>query len=131
MRRTSLTPEQAHRLGELVRDYRLAAGLSMRQLAIQTAMNVSLISKLEAGRIVGPLPETLKDLARALHIPMSDLLVIADWLPVGELPTLKPYLRAKYHDLDEQAITELERYADQLAQRHGGLGPTDHEDEQP
>lgn len=93
-------------------------------------MNASVISKLEAGQILGPLPETLKDLARVLTIPMSDLFVIADWLPADELPTLKPYLRAKYHDLDEAAIAELERYADQLTKRHGGLGPIDREDEQ-
>ena len=103
----------------------------MRQVATQTGMNASVISKLEAGQILGPLPETLKDLARVLKIPMSDLFVIADWLPADELPTLKPYLRAKYHDLDEAAIAELERYADQLAKRHGGLGPIGREDEQP
>jgi hypothetical protein len=32
---------------------------------------------------------------------------------------------------DEQAIAELEAYAEQLAKRHGGLGPIDGEDEQP
>jgi transcriptional regulator with XRE-family HTH domain len=131
MRRTSLTPEQVQRLGELLRDRRLAVGLSMRQLAVQTGMNAGVISKLEAGHIRGPLPETLKDLAAVLQIPMSDLLIIADWLPAGELPTLKPYLRAKYHDLDEATIAELERYADQLVKRHGGRGPVDREDEQP
>jgi len=57
--------------------------------------------------------------------------VIADWLPADELPTLKPYLRAKYHDLPESAITELEAYANRLIQRHGGHGPINREDEQP
>jgi hypothetical protein len=66
-----------------------------------------------------------------LDLPISDLFVTADWLPADELPTLKPYLRAKYHDLDEQAIADIEAYANRQAQRHGGTGPVDREDEQP
>jgi hypothetical protein len=64
-----------------------------------------------------------------LGLPISDLVVIADWLPADELPTLRPYLRAKYRDLDERAIADIEDYANQRTQRHGGTGPLDHEDE--
>jgi transcriptional regulator with XRE-family HTH domain len=131
MRRTSLTPAQAHQLAELLRTHRQAAGLSMRQLARATGLSVSVISKLEAGSLPNPLPETLKPIARVLGLHMSDLFLVADWLPAGELPTLRPYLRAKYHDLDEDAIAALEDYAEKLTQQHGGTGPIDREDEQP
>lgn len=129
MRRTSLTPEQARQLATLLRSRRIELGLSMRQLANATGMNVATISVLEAGTNLSPLPETLKDIAQVLRLPISDLFLVADWLPAGELPTLKPYLRAKYRDLDEAAIAELERYAQRLTERHGGGGPKDREDE--
>ncbi len=94
-------------------------------------MNVSSIVSLERGDILAPQPDTLKAIAAALDIPVSDLFTTAGWLPAGELPTLKPYLRAKYRHLDEQTISELEAYAEKLAQKHGRSGPENHEDEQP
>ncbi|MFL6164303.1 MAG: antirestriction protein ArdA [Jatrophihabitantaceae bacterium] len=131
MRRTSLTPIPAQQLAELLRSHRQAAGLSMRQLAHASGVNVSVVSQLEAGARPNPLPDTLKALARVLNLPITDLFVTADWLPADELPTLKPYLRAKYRDLDEQAIADIEAYTNQRAQQHGTTGPVDREDEQP
>jgi len=129
--RSSLTTDQARRLGIFVGGRRRQLGLSMRQLAREIGANIATISALEAGISLSPQPDTLKAIARVLDLPISDLFVTADWLPADELPTLKPYLRAKYHDLDEQAIADLERYAEQLAERHGGTGPINGEDEQP
>jgi len=131
MRRTSLTPDQAGRLGLFISTRRQQRGLSMRQLAREIDANIATISLLEAGAYLSPQPDTLKAIARVLEVPISDLFVIADWLPADELPTLKPYLRAKYGGLDEQAIADIEAYAQQRAQRHGGTGPIDREDEQP
>ena len=131
MRRTSLTPDQARRLGLFISTRREQRGLSMRRLAREINANVATISLLEAGNYLSPQPDTLKAIARVLEIPISDLFVTADWLPAGELPALKPYLRAKYRDLDEQSIADIEAYANKRAERHGGSGPIDGEDEQP
>jgi transcriptional regulator with XRE-family HTH domain len=103
----------------------------MRQLAREIGANIATISALEAGSSLSPQPDILKAIARVLDLPSSDLFVIADWLPADELPTLRPYLRAKYHDLDEQAIADIEAYANRRARRHGSTGPIDREDEQP
>ena len=130
MRRTSLTPDQARRLGLFISTRRQQRGLSMRQLAREIDANIATISFLEAGTHLSPQPDTLKAIARVLDVPISDMFVTADWLPADELPTLKPYLRAKY-DLDERAIADIEAYANQRAKRHGGTGPIDREDEQP
>jgi transcriptional regulator with XRE-family HTH domain len=131
MRRPSLTPEQAQKLGAFLGTRRTAIGLSMRELARQIGSSISTISVIEAGTNLNPMPDTLKAIARVLNLSVSDVFVTADLLPPEELPTLKPYLRAKYHDLDEATIAELERYADQLIERHGGRGPINREDEQP
>lgn len=129
MRRTSLTPTQARRLGRLIHAKRDERGLGVRGLEAASGVNVSSIVSLERGDILTPQPDTLKALAAALDVPVSDLFTVAGWLPVNELPTLKPYLRAKYRQLDETAIADLERYAEQLAQKHGNTGPLDREDE--
>jgi transcriptional regulator with XRE-family HTH domain len=109
----------------------MAMGLSMRELSRQIGSSISTIVTLEAGTNLNPMPDTLKAIARVLDLSVSDVFVTADLLPPDELPTLKPYLRAKYHDLDEATIVELEAYANRLIERHGGLGPIDREDEQP
>jgi transcriptional regulator with XRE-family HTH domain len=129
--RSSLTADQARRLGIFVGGRRRQLGLSMRQLAREIGTNISTISALEAGTSLSPQPDTLKAIARVLNLSVSDLYVLNDWLPADELPTLKPYLRAKYRDLDEQAIADIEAYANQRAKRHGGTGPVNREDEQP
>jgi len=103
----------------------------MRKLAAQTGFHFRTITELEAGTNRSPQPDTLSTIAAALGLSISDLYVLIGWLPAGELPTLRPYLRAKYHDLDEQAIADIEAYAERRAQRHGGTGPIDREDEQP
>jgi transcriptional regulator with XRE-family HTH domain len=105
--------------------------MAIRGLEAASGVNISSIVSLERGDILAPQPDTLKAIAAALRLPVSDLFTVAGWLPANELPTLKPYLRAKYRDLDEAAIADLERYADTLARRHGGDGPKDREDEDP
>jgi transcriptional regulator with XRE-family HTH domain len=131
MRRTSLSPVQARQLGNALRRRREQRGLSVRGLVAASGVNISSIIALERGDILAPQPDTLKALAAALDLSVADLFTVAGWLPAGELPTLKPYLRAKYRQLDETAIADLEHYAEQLAHKHCGTGPVDHEDEQP
>jgi len=131
MPRTSLTPDQAQQLGELLRSRRLLLGLRLRQLAASTGLTIATLSEIETGVNLSPYPDTLKKLAGGLGLPISDLYLAIDWLPAGELPTLRPYLRAKYQGLDEGAIADIEAYANRRAQRHGGTGPLDREDEQP
>jgi transcriptional regulator with XRE-family HTH domain len=122
---------QARQLGQVIRQHREARGLGVRGLEAASGVNVSSIVSLERGDILTPQPDTLKALAAALDVAVSDLFTVAGWLPAGELPTLKPYLRAKYRQLDERSIADLERYAEQLAKKHGGTGPVEREDEQP
>lgn len=129
MRRTSLTPTQARSLGQFIRRVREQRGLGIRGLESASGVNVSSLFSLERGDILAPQPDTLKAIASALRLPVSDLYTVAGWLPANELPTLKPYLRAKYRDLDETAIADLEHYAEVLRRRHGGTGPQAHEDE--
>lgn len=131
MRRTSLTNKQAQELAAILRARRLAMNLSVRQLAAAAGVHLGTISGLEHATNLAPQPEILKDIAKALNLSMSDLFIVADWLPVGELPSLQPYLRAKY-GLGKRDAAELDDYLSQLQARHGSAGipgPINREDE--
>jgi len=64
------------RVGQVVRDARLAAGLSQVQLAEQTGIDQALISKLERGQHQ-PRFDTLDKIARSIGLSVSELL--ATW----------------------------------------------------
>jgi transcriptional regulator with XRE-family HTH domain len=131
MRRNTITPEQAKRLAAILRKHRLQLGLSMRQVALPAGISVGTLATMEAGSNLGPQPATLKAVAEVLQINLGQLYAELNWLPAQQLPSLAPYMRAKYHDLPDEAIAELEAYANRLIQRHGGHGPINREDEQP
>lgn len=129
MGRTSITQAQATALGQLVSSRRIELGWSIRKLASVSGVNVSTVLLLERGDNRTPQGDTLRALARALDIPASDLFTVVEWLPSGELPTVRPYLRAKYRELPEDAVTEIESLIDELARKHGLRGPIDDEDQ--
>ncbi len=131
MRHNTITPDQAKQLAAILRRHRLQRDLSMRKAALQAGLNVTTIISLESGTNLAPQPSTLKALAEVLAIDLSQLYTTLNWLPPQPLPNLAPYMRAKYRDLPETAIAELERYANQVIERHGGRGPINREDEQP
>jgi transcriptional regulator with XRE-family HTH domain len=115
----------------MLKSLRSEVGYTVRELSAESGVQLATIAGLEAGEILSPQVDTLMALASALCVSVADLFTVADWLPAGELPTLKPYLRVKYRELDDAAIADLERYAERLADRRGITGPLDHEDEDP
>lgn len=131
MRRPSMTANQARQLAAIVRRERIALQLSMRQVATLSGVPLSTVSNIEAASILTPQPNTIKALAEALQTPVSDIYATVGWLPAGELPSFRPYMRTKYRNLNDEALADLERYADELSQRVGSTGPQDREDEHP
>jgi transcriptional regulator with XRE-family HTH domain len=131
MRRTSLTQNQAWQLARILKPRRLELHYSIRDVAHRAGVNKDSVATLENGTNLTPQPETLKAIAQALELSVTDLMLIADWLPAGELPNIQPYLRAKY-GLSRREAGELDDYLAKLQRRHGsqgGTGPSDHEDE--
>jgi transcriptional regulator with XRE-family HTH domain len=129
MRRTSLTRDQALDLARILRERRDELGYSVRTLAARAGVNLATIVRLERGEILTPQPDTLKALAAALELSVTDLFALAEWLPEGELPNFRPYLRAKYKELPDEAVAEMEAFFERLAKKHGMQGPADGEDE--
>lgn len=119
-----------HRLtfGEAIRARRQQRGISLRTLSAMTGINKSVLSRLEAGIIRNPHPDHLRLLAPALDLSETELFGWLDASSRERLPTLQPYLRAKYN-LPDKAIEDIAVYLE----RYGVIGgvPADGEDEQP
>lgn len=126
-----MTSEQIEQLAALLKQKRQDLGLSKSEVARRAGLDVGTISRIEHGLIATPLAGNLKEIARVLQIPVADILTIADLLPEGELPSFKPYLRAKYGALPAGELADLEAAFAKVAKRHGydGSGPAPGEDE--
>lgn len=122
-----MTPKQARALGAYIRRQREQLGLSARELARRAG--IADVIRLEQGSLLNPRSSTLTAVADALEVPVADLFAVADWLPADELPSFQPYLRAKFQDLPEQAVAEMDAFLTRLRKRHGLSGPVGREDE--
>ncbi|MBV9869340.1 MAG: helix-turn-helix domain-containing protein [Frankiaceae bacterium] len=127
--RTSLSGEKAKALAELLSSQRLKRGYSIRQLAANAGVPAATVLRLERGELRAPQADTLRAVAAALGLSISDVFTTADWLPKSELPSFRPYMRAKYGALPDEGVAELQAYLDQLAAKYGVTGPIDGEDE--
>jgi XRE family transcriptional regulator, aerobic/anaerobic benzoate catabolism transcriptional regulator len=64
----------AQRLGKVLKRFRHRKGLSQLGLAKRARVSQGYISEMEAGQRKNPGIETLKKLARALDVPVTELL---------------------------------------------------------
>jgi transcriptional regulator with XRE-family HTH domain len=96
-----------HELGRLVKRVRRSIGWSIRRLGSTAGVDPTYISRLERGAYVSPDPRALARLAAALGLDSLELFVAAGYRSSTALPSLAPYLRAKY-DLAPEAIHQLE-----------------------
>lgn len=123
-----MTDEERQALADLIRDKREELGISARELARRAGIDQGLLTLIDQRKIAQPKVDTIRALADALGIPLADLYAATSWLPEGSLPSLKPYMRAKYDDLPEEAVEQVERYIDRLSRKYGH-GPRRGEDE--
>lgn len=98
-------------LGRRIAKARQAKGWSLREAAEQIGVDWSYLAKIEKGEYIAP--KNLDRIARGFSIPISELRALAT---KGNLPALRPYLRAKY-GLGEEAVAELEEHFKRLRKR--------------
>src|SRR4051812_46824203 len=126
-----MTPSQRDALANLLVSRRQAKGMSIRGVASAAGVDAATVLSLEQGRIAQPKAEKLRAVGGALDIPASELYAVVGWLPPAELPAFRPYLRSKYQELPESAVSEIEAVFDRIARDYGLQGPRDGEDERP
>lgn len=108
-------------LADAIRAGRQAAGLSVRQLALQSGVTKSTISRLENGDLEATSPNVLVQLARALELRATDLFLLAGLAIPDDLPTLPAMLRAEY-DLPPEAIAEIQKSIERVARKYRKQG---------
>ena len=124
-----MTDEERRQLADAVRTARQARGLTAREVARRAGVDVGTVTLLERCKIRQPRVENVRAIAEVVGLPLADVYSMLHWLPSDELPSLRPYMRAKYRDLPEDALAEVESFVEQLSRRHSTRGPVDHEDE--
>ena len=109
----NMTDDAARRFGEYLRDLRAQRKQSVRGLAATAGIDSGTVTRLEQGGIHAPSPDTLKQLATALDVPLADLFVMAGYIMPQELPSITPYIHAKYRHLPEGTRLEIAAYCRQ------------------
>src|ERR1700758_5362681 len=99
-----MTTEQTEQLINLLAKKRKEAGLSINEVGRRAGVDVVTFWRIEQGMIPTPKAESLLAIGKVLGIPSSDLFAIVGWIPSGELPSIGPYLRAKYNHLPPEAL---------------------------
>jgi transcriptional regulator with XRE-family HTH domain len=124
-----MTKAERQALANILRGQRIGAGLSASGLARQAGVDKATVTLLEQCKITHPRVETVRSLADVLGIPLADIYSAVNWLPEDTLPSLRPYMRAKYGALTEAELSEIERFINVVNGRNGG--PRRGEDEVP
>lgn len=104
-------------LGELVRQARERAGLSLRNLEAITGTSRTQLNRLERDQLDNPTPDLVQRIAEALELDSDDLFALAGYRPSDKLPSLTPYLRAKYQ-LPPQALAEAQEALRDILERY-------------
>lgn len=131
MRELGLTPEPMT-LGSCIRQARERLRLSLRDLQAITHISRPMLHRLERDQVEQPNPRLLHQLGETLELNSDDLFALAGYQPSTQLPSLAPYLRAKYQ-LPPSAVAEaqaalhdiLARYDQDQQHDVTGRGPAD------
>jgi transcriptional regulator with XRE-family HTH domain len=126
-----MNKETTGRLAEYIKALREARKLSIRGLASKAGLDSGALTRLEQGKVRAPQPDTLAALATALQVPLADLFAMANYLTPHDLPSVTPYLRARYGHLPEDALASIDNYLRRLIDEYDfdPNGPHSLEDE--
>ncbi|WP_125651395.1 helix-turn-helix domain-containing protein [Lapidilactobacillus gannanensis] len=93
-------------ISRMIRDRRLALGLTIEELAERSGSSYSFISRIERGKVDNVKLKKLNDIATALGLNMSDLFVDPNLTGVQTLELMK-YLATLPNDKREEVAAAL------------------------
>ncbi|WP_071927056.1 helix-turn-helix domain-containing protein [Nocardia mangyaensis] len=125
-----MNQEQAINIGNFLRSKREGTGLSQAEVARRAGVAKSTVSRLEAAQIK-PHTDSLQAIGEVLGVSLTDIFAAIGRIPASELPSIRPYLHAKYCDMPAELLEEIENYLDGLARARGISfdGPRNDEDQ--
>lgn len=111
--------DPATALGRTIQAARHAKNLTAYEVAHRTGVvHRATIQRIESGEITRPRPETLRTLAKVLDLDLDDLLTLAGYVQLKDLPGFEPYLRTKHGDLPDEAIAQLVGHFNLIADKY-------------
>lgn len=117
-KRSTSTDRSEPTIGSLVRTARTNQGLSVGRLADRVGVTKGVIGDLETNRYKQPRAGLLVKVAGALEIDERQLLTLAGYPYLVELPDLPVYLRSRY-DLSDEALEHMKAQWAFARQRYG------------
>ncbi|PPJ23148.1 XRE family transcriptional regulator [Nocardia nova] len=93
--------------------------LSSQQVAKRANLDHTTYWRIETGTVAKPQVENITAIARALDLSCADLFVLLGWLPSADLPTISPYLQARYSELPAEAHQRIRGYLVALSEQYG------------
>lgn len=115
-----MNTDQTVQLINLLSKKRTESGLSIAEVARRAHVDVAAVWGIEQGMIATPRAESLIAIGGVLGIPSADIFATVGWLTEDALPDIKPYLRAKYGRLPEDALAEIEDHITKVVTRYQG-----------
>lgn len=112
-----MTSKQAEELGAYIRKARQDRHVSARAVARDIGIDAAQVLRLERGEVAAPQGTVLGGLAASLRIPINDLLTLAGYPTSRTLPTIEPYLRAKYPRLTAADVDTVAALVQRLNDR--------------
>jgi len=109
-----MNPERAQRLGEFLRARRIELGMSARHVARTIDVRDSTIMRLERGAYAAPAANKLARIAEVLKLDLADVFTLAGYVTPSTFPTLPHYLKLRYPELGDEAITQLHEHLNRL-----------------
>lgn len=119
---TEITSDSEPRFGDLVRCYRLRAGLTQRELARCAGLDFTYLSKIERSRVPPPTRDMVEAVAKASNLSASEregLVAAAGKIPIDleELVVREPLARRLLRSIQQVPESEQPRLLGWLAEQ--------------
>lgn len=114
-----MNQDQAVEIGNFLRSKREDLGLSQAEVARRAGIDKATVSRVESARHLVPKTDNLQAIGEVVGVSLMDIFAAGGWIPQRDLPSIHPYLRAKYCNMPTELMQEIEAYLDQLARERG------------
>ncbi|SRR5260370_38654731 len=115
-------PSGRQTLGQYLEAARQTASLSLRQLADLAELSKSTVDRILRDEVENPSIEQLRRLATVLEVDIAEVLAFTIPASPQDLPTVAPYLRAKYK-LQGQALSKAAEQIQRIIDKYDNTLP--------
>jgi transcriptional regulator with XRE-family HTH domain len=109
-------------LGQYLEQGRHDTGMSLRQLAAASGVNVMTIRRLLHDEVESPSAEHVQHLVHTLELDEADAFAYIGVTPTAGLPSVAPYLRQK-HGLEGSALSEAAEQIQKIIEKYNTAPP--------